>query len=212
MKIKTFTFNPIMENTYLLIDEESKVCIIIDAGNVYGREDLLLTNYIEDSGLTLRRVLNTHLHLDHCFGNGYLAKHFGVKPEASQKDEFLLATMKRHIAMFGIDADVEPQPLGGYLLDGDVIREGSLELHVLEIPGHSPGGLAFYCPNEGVLFSGDSLFQSSIGRTDLDGGSYADLVTSIGKKLMVLPSETLVYPGHGGTTTIGYEKQYNPYL
>lgn len=212
MKIKTFTFNPITENTYLLIDEESKVCIIIDAGNMYGRENLMLSNYIEDNGLILKRLVNTHLHLDHCFGNAYISEHFNVGPEASQKDEFLLDVMEKHIAMFGIDTDVKPQPLKGYLSAGDVIKEGSIELQVIEVPGHTPGGVAFYSAKDGCLFSGDTLFQGSIGRTDLEGGSYADLISSITKKLLPLPDNTVVYPGHGGTTTINYEKMYNPYL
>ncbi len=210
MKIEVFTFNSFAENTYLLIDEDSKVCIVIDAGCSTAAEKSKLESYIKDNSLTLKRVLNTHLHFDHWAGNAFLYQTFGVKPEASEKDEFLLGKYLGDAERLGFN--VELQPIGGHLSHGDVIREGSLELHVIEVLGHSPGGLAFHCPNEGVLFSGDTLFQSSIGRTDLSGGSYADIVNSISKRLLTLPEDTIVYPGHGGTTTIGYEKQYNPYL
>lgn len=210
MKIEVFTFNSFAENTYLLIDEASKVCIVIDAGCSSAAEKSKLESYIKDNGLTLKRVLNTHLHFDHWAGNAFLYQTFGIKPEANCNDEFLLGKYLGDAERLGFK--IEQQPIGSYLSHGDVIREGSLELHVIAVPGHSPGGVAFYCPNEGVLFSGDSLFQSCIGRTDFERGSYADLVTSITNRLLTLPEDTIVYPGHGGTTTIGYEKQYNPYL
>ncbi len=212
MQIKTFVFNPIEENTYLLTDERSKACIVIDAGCLYGKEKLTLENYIKEQGLTLKRVINTHLHLDHCFGNKFLADTFGVLPEACERDEFLLALMKHHAQMFGFRDGVEPQKLKGYLRDGDTITEGSIELHVLEVPGHSPGGLAFYSPKDKCVFCGDSLFQCGIGRTDLDGGNYSSLIDSIKSKLFTLPDDTTVYTGHGGTTNIGFEKDNNPYI
>lgn len=212
MKIETFVFNPIMENTYLLIDEGSKECVIIDAGCYHDTEKVRLSSFIENGGLKLVRVLNTHLHLDHCFGNRYLAERYGVLPEASEADEFLLPIMKSHCRSFGIPLNEDYQKLGGYLKEGDVIRFGESELSVIEVPGHSPGGLAFYCKADNVLFSGDSLFQGSIGRTDLDGGDFESLIHSLTKKITTLPTDTVVYPGHGGTTTIGDELQYNPYL
>lgn len=212
MKIETFVFNPIMENTYLLIDEGSKECVIIDAGCYYDAEKVRLSSFIENGGLKLVRVLNTHLHLDHCFGNRYIAEHFGILPEASEADEFLLPIMKSHCRSFGIPLNEDYQKLGGYLKEGDVIRFGESELSVIEVPGHSPGGLAFYSKADKMLFSGDSLFQSSIGRTDLDGGDFESLIHSLTKKITTLPTDTVVYPGHGGTTTIGDELQYNPYL
>lgn len=212
MQVKTFVFNPIEENTYLLIDEQSKACIIIDAGCLYGRERLTLENYIKEQGLSLKRVINTHLHLDHCFGNKFLADTFGVLPEAGERDEFLLALMKHHAQMFGFRDEVEPQKLKGYLKDGDIITEGSIELHVLEVPGHSPGGLAFYSSKDKCVFCGDTLFQCGIGRTDLDGGNYSSLIDSIKSKLFSLPDDTTVYTGHGGTTNIGFEKDNNPYI
>ncbi len=212
MKIETFVFNPIMENTYLLIDEGSKECVIIDAGCYYDAEKVRLSSFIENGGFKLVRVLNTHLHLDHCFGNRYLTERYGVLPEASEADEFLLPIMKSHCHSFGIPLNEDYQKLGGYLKEGDVIRFGESELSVIEVPGHSPGGLAFYCKADKVLFSGDSLFQGSIGRTDLDGGDFESLIHSLTKKIITLPTDTVVYPGHGGTTTIGDELQYNPYL
>lgn len=212
MKIETFVFNPIMENTYLLIDEGSKECVIIDAGCYTDSEKTLLASKIEKEGLKLTRVLNTHLHLDHCFGNRYVAERFKVLPEASERDEFLLPIMKSHCHSFGIPLNEDYQKLGGYLSEADVIRFGKSELSVIEVPGHSPGGLAFYSKTDKVLFSGDSLFQGSIGRTDLDGGNFESLIHSLTKKIATLPPDTTVYPGHGGTTTIAYELDYNPYL
>lgn len=212
MRIETLVCNPVMENTYLLVDEESKECVIIDAGCYSSAEKSKLSYMIENENLILKRVLNTHLHFDHCFGNRFIAERFGVLPEASAKDEFMLQQMRSYANSFGIPMDEEYQSLGGYLYDGDVIKFGSKELVVIEVPGHSPGGLAFYSKADKVVFSGDSLFQGSVGRTDLAGGSYETLISYLLKNIVSLPADTVVYPGHGGSTTIQQELDYNPYL
>lgn len=212
MTIKTFVCNPLQENTYLVIDEASKECMVIDAGMLFNDEKEELARYITQNGLQLKYVVNTHLHLDHCFGNGFLAQTFGVKPMAHADDEDLLRFMNAHAAAFGVPFNEEPQPLGGYLAEGDTLTLGNEKFEVLHIPGHSKGGIVLYNAAQGVLFSGDSLFKMSIGRTDLPGGDYATLVTALTKKVMTLPDATVVYPGHGPTTTIAYEKQYNAYL
>ena len=211
MKIKRFEFNMFPVNCYVISDE-SREAVIIDAGCYYEEEQQALKKYILDNNLTIKHLINTHLHLDHIFGNAFVEREFGVKPEASQFDEFLLPHTADHCRMFGIPLNEEPVPLGGYIADGDIIRFGNSELRAILLPGHSPGGLAFYCEQSGILFSGDVLFQGSIGRADLEGGDFATLRNSILKRLFVLPDNTIVYPGHGNSTTIGNEKMDNPFF
>ncbi len=206
MEIKFFQVNPIRENTYVLHDE-ARHAIVIDCGCLTPSEDERLQRYIADNQLRVERVLNTHLHLDHAFGNHMLAQTYGVLPEAHQADEFFATHMTDLAVFFGIHDEVHPQPLGGYLHDGDVITVGTMELHVLHTPGHSPGSVCFYAPKEQVLFSGDTLFRSGIGRTDLRGGDYNALIDNIRQKLLTLPPDTTVYCGHGLPTTIGLEKE-----
>ena len=212
MIIKTFIFNPLQENTYLVIDQASNECMIIDAGMLFDQEKQQIAAYLQDNNLQLKYVVNTHLHLDHCFGNGFLYNTFGVKPLAHADDEDLLRFMNAHAAAFGVPFNEEPQPLGGYLSEGDTLQLGNETFEVLHIPGHSKGGIVFYNAAQGVLFSGDSLFNMSIGRTDLPGGDYATLINALTQKVMTLPDATVVYPGHGPTTTIEQEKMYNDYL
>lgn len=211
MQIKTFTFNPIQENTYVAYDD-TKECVVIDAGCMFPQEEMLLVDFLEDNDLELKHVINTHLHFDHVFGNAFLADRYGVLPEAHPADEFLIDAMENHPKAFGVPVDVKAQPLKGYLNEEDIVRFGNSELKVIHTPGHSPGGVCFYSEKDGVLFSGDTLFLASIGRTDLTQGDFAALIKSINEKLLPLPDETVVYPGHGETTTIGYEKKFNPYL
>ncbi len=205
MEIKLFQFNPIHENTYVLHDAERKA-IVIDCGCLTPDEDQRLQRYIADNQLTIERVLNTHLHLDHTFGNHMLAQTYGVLPEAHQADEFFVTHMTELADFFGIHSEVHPQPLGGYLHDGDTITVSTMELHVLHTPGHSQGSVCFYAPREKILFSGDTLFRQGIGRSDLQGGDYATLIDSIQHKLLTLPADTTVYCGHGLPTTIGLER------
>ena len=212
MFVKTFIFNPIQVNTYVVIDETTNECVVIDAGCLDEDVKNTLGGYIRNHQLQLRHVLNTHLHMDHCFGNRYLFQTFGVGPEASAEDEPLLATMQAQAAMFGIEYTDAVQPLAKYLNENDIIRFGNASLKVIQVPGHSRGGLAFYSESDRLLFSGDTLFHHSIGRTDLPGGDYKVLITSLIQKLMILPGETEVYCGHGPVTTIGDEREDNPYL
>lgn len=211
MYIKTFTFNPIQENTYLLYDD-TKNCLIIDAGCFSPQEEEMLVVFIEQNKLTLKRVLNTHSHFDHVFGNAFLAKKYGILPEGHKADELFISNMVEYAKLFGFYTGVVPQAIGSYLEEGDVIKFGTTELQVLHVPGHSPGSLCFYCRADNILFSGDVLFHESIGRSDLTGGDFGTLIDGITKKIITLPDQTLVYPGHGESTTIGHENQYNPYL
>jgi len=211
MTIKTFTFNPIQENTYLVYDETNEA-VVIDAGCISDIEKRALKNYIEDNKLTLKRVLNTHLHFDHQFGNKFLFTTFGIKPEAGKEDEYLLENVIAQTRSFGMAVDEEAQTLGGYITDNQEIKFGNTTFKAFHVPGHSPGSMAFYDEKEGVLFAGDVLFRASIGRTDLPKGDYATLINSITDKLLPLPDSTVVYSGHGPATTIGFEKKNNPFL
>jgi glyoxylase-like metal-dependent hydrolase (beta-lactamase superfamily II) len=211
MTIKTFTFNPFQENTYLLFDETNEA-VIIDAGCLQNPEKQLLKKYIDDNNLKISRLINTHLHLDHQFGNKFVFDNYGVAPEACEEDEFLLKNVVAQARSFGFPIDEEAQPLGGYIVENQEVKFGNSSLKAIHVPGHSPGSMAFYTEKEGILIAGDVLFKGSIGRTDLPKGDYATLILSISKKLLVLPDSTIVYCGHGPTTTIGYEKKNNPYL
>jgi len=211
MTIKTFTFNPFQENTYLLFDETNEA-VLIDAGCIFEAEKQQLKRFIEQNNLTLKRVINTHLHLDHQFGNKFCFDTYGLSPEACEEDEYLLANVIAQAKTFGFPIDEEAQPLGAYLVEGQEIKFGNSSLKTIHVPGHSPGSMALYSEKEGFLIAGDVLFQGSIGRTDLPKGDYATLILSITKKLLTLPDSTVVYCGHGPATTIGSEKVNNPYL
>ena len=211
MHIKSFQFNPFQENTYVLSDDTGEA-VIIDCGCLSSNEDERLTLYLTTEKLQVKHVLNTHLHLDHSFGNYMVAHTLGVLPEAHRADEFLIGQLIAQSQAFGIQGVIREQPLGGYLQEGDVVSFGRTQLEVLHVPGHSPGSICFYCRAENVIFVGDVLFAGSIGRTDLPKGNYAELITGIQRKLLVLPDETIVYSGHGPATTIGNERVNNPYL
>jgi glyoxylase-like metal-dependent hydrolase (beta-lactamase superfamily II) len=211
MQVKTFIFNPFMENTFVVFDETHEAAII-DCGCIYENEESELKRFIDDNKLTVKYLLNTHLHLDHQFGNHFAAQTFGVLPLAHKEDEPKIAQLSMQAKMFGVPNKVAEQELGGYLSENDELKIGNFTLKVLHIPGHSQGHLCFYSEKDGALFAGDVLFAGSIGRTDLPGGNYEQLITGIKSKLLPLPENTVVYCGHGNSTTIGEEKQHNPFL
>lgn len=211
MKIKIFEFNPVGENTFVLYDE-TKECVIIDAGAFDSDEKEALQDFISKNGLIVKHLLNTHLHFDHVFGNAFVVEKFNVQPQANKQDEFLLEAMPAQLRMFGFP-DIEQSPaIGRYIQENDVIEFGNQKLKVLEVPGHSPGSVAFYNEEAGVVIVGDALFRGSIGRTDLAGASHSQLLDSITSKLFTLPADTVVYPGHGPSTTIGEEINHNPFF
>lgn len=211
MKVKRFEFNMFPVNCYVLADETQEA-VIIDAGCYYPEEQQQLKSFITTHQLTVRHLLNTHLHADHLFGNAFAAREFGVSPEASQRDEFLLAGIPTFCKSFGFPLNEKPAALGHYISDGETIRFGNTELKAISVPGHSPGSLVYYCEKEHCMFSGDTLFKGSIGRADLEGGNFDDLRESIMSRLFVLPDNTVVYPGHGNETSIGNEKKNNPFF
>lgn len=211
MTIKTFTFNPFRENTYILHDETNQA-IIIDAGCLNDDEKMAFKMYIDENKLTLTRLLNTHLHLDHQFGNKFISQTYGIKPEACEEDEFLLQNVGIQARLFGLAFNETAQEIGSYITDNQEIKFGNTSLKALHVPGHSPGSMAFYSEKDNILFAGDVLFRGSIGRTDLEKGDYATLIRSIQNRLLPLPDSTVVYCGHGPATTIGDERVNNPYL
>lgn len=211
MTIKTFIFSPFQENTYLVYDETNEA-VIIDPGCYNDTEKQILKQYIEAHELQVKRLLNTHLHIDHQFGNRFVAETYNLLPEVCKEDEFLLERIESQYQMFGLQMEGIAQKLGEYIVENQLINFGNSEFIALHVPGHSPGSMAFYSKNDAVVFAGDVLFQGSIGRTDLPKGDYGQLISSIQNKLLPLPDSTVVYSGHGPSTTIGYEKLNNPYL
>ncbi len=211
MKIKRFEFNMFPVNCYVLWDE-TKEAVVIDPGCFYEEEKQKLKDFITGNGLKVKEVLNTHLHLDHIFGNPFMLQEFGLHARANQADEFWLESAPKQSRMFGFQLKEEPVPLGEYLHDGDTVTFGNTTLEAIHVPGHSPGSLVFYCKEDNCMFSGDVLFQGSIGRADLTGGNFDELREHICSRLFVLPNETVVYPGHGAPTTIGIEKVENPFF
>ena len=210
--VKRFTCNMLAENCYVVSDE-SHEAVIIDCGVMYQEEGIAITQYIRDNGLHPLHLLCTHGHFDHCMGNGLIYREFGLKPEAHTGDQFLMETMQQQTTdILGVALPMEVPPVGRYLTDKDAITFGSHTLRILHTPGHTPGGVTYYCKEEGIAFSGDTLFRMSIGRTDFDGGSYEQIVHSLREVLAVLPPDTKVYPGHGTETTIADEIRYNPYM
>ena len=212
MTIKTFEFNMLQENTYVVSDG-TRECVIIDCGAYYPEERKAIVNYINAEQLKPVHLLCTHGHLDHCFGNNTIYDAFGLKPELHVADEFLAADLAYQASdFFGMDYSYPTPPIGRFLADGDTITFGSHSLKVLHTPGHTPGGIVFYCDEEHIAFTGDTLFRMSIGRTDFKGSSWQDMLQSLRTVIATLPDNTIVLSGHGPRTTIGEEKRSNPYL
>ena len=209
LKIKTFIFNPIMENTYLLYDETQEAAII-DCGTSNEKEQKRLADFIKDNNLKLKRLLNTHLHFDHILGNQFIFKTYGLKPEYNKAEEFSSEFKKLNIAFSPIK--YEPVDAEHFIEHEEEIAFGNTRLKALLTPGHSAGGLSFYSEKDDCVFTGDTLFHHDIGRTDLPGGNYKVLIESIKNYLFTLPENTVVYPGHEEPTTIEEEKSNNPYF
>jgi len=207
MIFETIVVGELWVNCYLLADSETKEGIVIDPGADPGN----ILSAVKANGIKVLHILNTHGHFDHIGGNRRVAEATGAPIMINKGDEPFLSRASKSATMYGLTAEDSPAP-STYLAEGDVIRFGRHTVKVIYIPGHSPGGSCFYLEKEGLLISGDSLFADSIVRTDLPGGSQAELVLSIRSKLLVLPDETRVFPGHGPSTTIGHEKKFNPYL
>ena len=212
LSVKIFVFNPFMENTLVVYDDHTREAAIVDCGCLYDTERNELKKFIADNNLRVKYLLNTHLHLDHQFGNAWAAAEYGVLPLAHRNDEKLIDNLPSQAMLFGIPDSVDAQPLGGYIAEGDEITIGSSKLKAIFVPGHSAGSLCFYSASDGILIVGDVLFAGSIGRTDLPGGDFDLLTNGIREKLFTLPLDTKVYPGHGPTTSIDREINSNPFF
>ena len=209
LSVKTFIFNSIQVNTYVVYNE-NKDCVIIDAGNLERFEDKEIMDYIDKNGLKPLMLLNTHSHIDHVMGNKVLAERYKIELASSPVEKPFYDKVWAYAAAFGInftqDRCLEPTI---DLADGEIIKIGDDELKVLYTPGHAPGHVCFYDEKGGMVFSGDTLFFRGIGRWDLPGGDYYQLEKSIREVLYKLPDDTIVYCGHGPKTRIGYEKRNN---
>ena len=210
MKIACLPFNPIQENTYVVWDD-TRECVIIDAGNSSPREDAALDNFIAQEGLKPVLAANTHGHFDHTMGVEHLRQRYGIPFALSGKDRFLLENAATSGAVFGVKIGTMP-PVDRDLDAEEEIRFGRTALRILRTPGHTPGHVAFYEPQSKALFTGDTLFRESIGRTDLPGGDYSWIMRSILDVILPLGDEVHVYPGHGPETSLGHETLYNPFI
>lgn len=212
LNIKAFVFNMFGINTYVVWDQESRQAMIVDPGMIDTAEQQILTDYIDANHLSVTHLVNTHMHLDHIFGNDFTRRAYGLQVEANKSDEPLGLNREAQARRFGLRGDFPPIGIDRSLDEGDTISLGDSEFIVLHIPGHSPGSIVLYNKKYGFLLSGDVLFRGSIGRTDLAMGNHDELVEGIRTKLLTLPPDTTVYPGHGPATTIANELRSNPYV
>ena len=210
LKLKQFVNNPYQENTYILSDETGS-CTIIDPGMYNATEQNAVVNYVKENDLKPELLLNTHCHIDHVLGNKFIFDIYGLKPQIHQGELQLLHAVPSYAPQQGFNYEISPEP-ETFLTEEDIIRFGNSSLQIILAPGHSPAHLCFYHADSKILIGGDVLFYGSIGRTDLPGGNFETLISSIKNKLFVLPDDTQVYPGHGPVTTIGFEKANNPFL
>ncbi len=210
LKVKKFVVNPIQENTFVLYDE-TKECAIIDAGFYYGEEKDEVDYFIEKNRLKPARLINTHCHFDHIMGVEYIREKYSLKFEAHPDDAFWVEKAIDQGKLFNIEMNAV-SPIDKFLNEGESIEFGNTLLKVIHLPGHSPGHIVFYERTCKMLFAGDVIFYGSIGRTDLPGGDYDTLINGIKSKLLTLPEDTAVYCGHGPETSIGFEKEQNPFL
>jgi glyoxylase-like metal-dependent hydrolase (beta-lactamase superfamily II) len=210
LSIKSFTFNPVQENTYVLYNDQGHCCII-DPGCYFDEERAALKEFIEKSGLTPVLLLNTHCHLDHVFGNKFVHDTWNLTLHIHEKEKIVLETAPIAGKTWQLPFDNYEGPLA-MLKEGETIEVGNNKLEIRFAPGHSPGSVCFYHEAGGFVIGGDVLFNGSIGRADLPGGDYDTLINSIQTQLFTLPDETKVYSGHGSMTTIGIEKMNNPFV
>ncbi len=210
-QIVQLVFNDFSENTYLLFDDTGE-CIVVDPGCNNTQERETLAGEIARRQLRPVRLLNTHCHLDHVFGNAFVANSYGLVLEIHRDDLPMLQAVPQVCRMYGLP-EPEPSPMPGcYIEEGEIIEFGNTRLEVIHTPGHSPGSVSLFCEAGRFLISGDVLFYGSVGRSDFPGGNHDTLIASIKNKLFPLGDDVRVYSGHGPATTIGFERVHNPFL
>ena len=211
INVQVFTCNMLQENCFVVSDE-TKECAIIDCGAFYQEERDMIIDYIKKNQLKPKHLLATHGHLDHNFGNSCMQKEFGLTPKVHHKDKFLMESIKQQAQLLlGLDLTEEPPKDIIYLTKDDIIEFGNQRFTIIETPGHTPGSVFFYNETEHIAFSGDTIFKRSIGRTDLEGGSMFQMIQTL-RFVSQLLDKTILYPGHGESTTIGDEISSNPYI
>ena len=211
MQIQVFTFNQFFENTIIVFDK-TKECVIIDPGCYTLSERDTLQKYISINNLIPVKLINTHCHIDHILGNNFIAKTYDLELEMNANDMELIKSSNEIAQLYGFtDYEMSPLPKK-FLNEGDTLEFGNSQFKILFTPGHAPGHISLYSEKDGLLISGDVLFNNSIGRTDLPGGNYDLLIESIKNKILTLNDNTIVYCGHGPSTTIGNERLNNPFL
>jgi glyoxylase-like metal-dependent hydrolase (beta-lactamase superfamily II) len=205
MIVECLTVGPLMENCYILGDEKTGKAAVIDPGD----EPERIVEKLNRKRLNCEYILLTHAHVDHVSGIKGVVEATGAKVLIHKGDAFMLKSAPVQALAFGMKPFMPPK-IEKYIEDGDIIEIGNLKVKVLHTPGHSSGGVCFLVEN--CIFVGDTIFQGSIGRTDLPGGDYNELIASVEAKIFTLPDDTVIYPGHGPETTVGYEKKYNPFF
>ena len=211
LKLHKFVFNPFLENTFLIWDENSKKAAVIDPGCYNADERAFVEDFILRNSLKLEYLILTHCHIDHIFGNAFIKQKYNPVIIANENDVFLLDLMLEAAKGYGVTLSASPQP-DKLVVDNEEFLLGEIKGKFILTPGHSPGGICLYFENEKICFTGDTLFKESIGRTDLWGGDLTTLVKSIEEKLFTLPEEVAIYPGHQSESTIAHEKKHNPFL
>lgn len=212
LNIQRFECNMFQENCYVVNDETNE-CVIIDCGAFYDEEKEAVTRYINDKKLKPIHLLCTHAHIDHNFGNGIIFNAFGLKPEVSIEDKILMERLREQAMTFiGLNYKEDIPAVGKFFSDNERITFGTHTFSIIATPGHTPGSVFFYCQEEGVAFSGDTLFKMCIGRTDFELGNFNSIMDSLHKIAETLPSDTVILPGHGPETTIKNERMFNPYM
>lgn len=209
--IETIICNMLQENCYVVSDETNE-CVIIDCGAYYEKDRQAIINHIKSNNLIPKHLLATHGHIDHNLGSNMIYGEYGLLPEISVADKELMDILPQQAeALLGIQLKDNIPTAEKYFNDGDTINFGNHQLKVIHTPGHTKGSVIFYCEEENKVFSGDTIFKGSIGRTDLPGGSMFDMMHSL-RIISQLPDSTIIYPGHGPITDIGYELAHNPYM
>ncbi|MBT8380025.1 MAG: MBL fold metallo-hydrolase [Ignavibacteria bacterium] len=211
MNIKSVVFNNFAENTILLWDDETKEAAVVDPGMYTKDEEKIFDDYLVENNLQLKALINTHCHIDHILGCGYVKNKYKVDYYAPEKDLLLLKNAATQAEMFGLNLNTPPEP-DKLISEETEFSLGNVELKFLFTPGHTPGEFCIYIKTEKICVTGDVLFKEGIGRTDLWGGDYNTLINSIKQKLFTLPDDVKIFPGHGDPSTIGHEKQNNPFL